>query len=178
MKNLIFLFIFIVISISLKSQEYKDYIIKQSGDTIKCEITEVGNKSIIYNYLDLIKGKKTTYIKLTEVKKIVFCSEPEIIVQNGIIQKEQDSIAIINEKYRTGTVLIITGLTIIVLSAVIFISDISKIEFNPLGGNTDTDTHPDPFPKIFFSLGGISLLVGEILHKDSHKFIDSGYNNY
>jgi len=85
MKKLIILFVFIALSLSLKSQNYKDYIIKISGDTIKCKINAYDDKFIFYNYLDLIKGKKVTYIKLKDIKKFTIFNESEILVQKVII---------------------------------------------------------------------------------------------
>jgi len=77
MKNFICLFIFIALSLSLKSQEYKDYIIKLNNDTIKCYITDIDYHYIIYKYLDLKNGKVKTQIKLTDVKKYKLFKDTE-----------------------------------------------------------------------------------------------------
>jgi len=99
MKNIFLLFVLIVLSISLKSQNYKDYIIKMSGDTIKCKINFVDDKYIFFKYIDVNKGKNATYIKLKDVNKYIFENEPEIIVQNDTIQTQHN-----NKEYNNSVV--------------------------------------------------------------------------
>lgn len=65
MNKIILVAICIVLSLSLKAQKYKEYIIKLNGDTIKCNITDVNDYYIFYTRIDIKKDK----ISLTEVNK-------------------------------------------------------------------------------------------------------------
>jgi len=187
MKNLIILSILSVFSISLKSQEYQDYIIKQNGDTIKCKITGISEYYILFKYYDLNKGKVRTEIDLNDVKSyksiyfpsqesnIIFNSKEKSLLLNdstfNVLFKKVENInnnmLLSHNEFRKGTETIVSGLFCSIISSICFVLDPTITT----GTSSYTNqTYINPVPIIGFSLGTIIMVIGEIIQIDSHKY--------
>lgn len=88
------LFIALITSLSLFSQEYNDLIITNSNDTINCKITLVNEYNIFYNYLKK-KNENSTMISLGNV--LTYSSDGSKI---EVIKK---SVVVIEDKTPTNS---------------------------------------------------------------------------
>jgi hypothetical protein len=86
MKKFTFIVLFSLLFISIKcsAQDFKDLLIKQNGDTIRCKVTFANENNIFYDFLKKKNRLEHAMISQSEIKSIILANPNSSILSDDI----------------------------------------------------------------------------------------------